>query len=41
MLRVRELCEGGELQPDAEQLASSITRRVLATMNRYMLARGE
>lgn len=41
MLRIRELCEAGELRPDAEQLASSITRRVLATMNRYMLAHGE
>jgi HD domain-containing protein/B12 binding protein len=41
MLRIRELCESGELHPDVEQLASSITRRVLATMNRYMLALGE
>ena len=41
MRRVAELWEMGELDADSEGLASSITRRVLATMNRYLLARGE
>jgi HD-GYP domain-containing protein (c-di-GMP phosphodiesterase class II) len=40
MRRIEELCEAGEIDSDAEQLAQSITRRVLATMSRYMLARG-
>jgi hypothetical protein len=39
MRRIAELRRSGEIDPDAEQLAASITRRVLATMNRYMLAR--
>ena len=41
MSRIGELWEAGEIDADAERLASSITRRVLATMNRYMLAHGE
>lgn len=41
MGRISELRAAGEIDPDAEQLASSITRRVLATMSRYMLARGD
>jgi hypothetical protein len=41
MQHIAELLQAGELEPDVEQLASDITRRVLATMNRYMLARGE
>jgi hypothetical protein len=40
MRRIGELRETGELDIEAEQLAQSITRRVLATMNRYMLAHG-
>ena len=40
MLRVGELREAGELEPETEQRADSITRRVIATMDRYMLARG-
>jgi hypothetical protein len=41
MRRIAELKQGGEIDHDGEQRATSITRRVLATMNRYMLARGE
>jgi hypothetical protein len=41
MGRIAELRAAGDLDGEAEQLASSITRRVLATMNRYMLARGD
>jgi hypothetical protein len=41
MRRVEELCAQGDIDADIEQLASGITRRVLATLNRYMLARGE
>jgi hypothetical protein len=41
MRRIGELRGGGEIDADDERLASSITRRVLATMDRYMLARGE
>jgi hypothetical protein len=41
MRRMGELKQAGEIDADAEQLAAGITRRVLATMNRYMLARGE
>jgi hypothetical protein len=41
MRRIAELKQAGEIDHDAEQRATSITRRVLATMNRYMLARGE
>jgi methanogenic corrinoid protein MtbC1 len=40
MRRIEELRETGEIDLDTEQLAQSINRRVLATMNRYMLARG-
>ncbi len=40
MSRVSELRESGELEPETEQRADSITRRVIATMDRYMLARG-
>jgi HD-GYP domain-containing protein (c-di-GMP phosphodiesterase class II) len=41
MQLVEKLCAQGEIDADTEQLASGITRRVLATLNRYMLARGE
>jgi hypothetical protein len=41
MCRIGELRQAGEIEPDVERLASGITRRVLATMSRYMLARGE
>lgn len=40
MLRVTELREAAELDLETEQRADSITRRVIATMDRYMLARG-
>ncbi|HEX4837858.1 MAG TPA: HD domain-containing phosphohydrolase [Solirubrobacteraceae bacterium] len=40
MRRIEELRQAGEIDLDTEQLAQSITRRVLATVNRYMLARG-
>ncbi len=40
MSRVCELRESGELELETEQRADSITRRVIATMDRYMLARG-
>ncbi len=40
MHRIEELREGGEIDLDTEYRAVSITRRVMATMNRYMLARG-
>ena len=40
MLRVAELCASGELDSETERRADSITRRVIATMDRYMLARG-
>jgi methanogenic corrinoid protein MtbC1 len=35
--RVEELLQSGELDDDGERLAQSITRRVLATLYRYML----
>lgn len=38
MTRIGELWEAGEIDAHTEGLASGITRRVLATMNRYMLA---
>ena len=41
MRRIGELRQANEIEVDTEQLASGITRRVLATMNRYLLARGE
>jgi hypothetical protein len=40
MHRVGELRQVGEVDLDTEQRADSITRRVIATMDRYMLARG-
>jgi hypothetical protein len=40
MRRIAQLREAGEIDPDAHHLAQSINRRVLATMSRYMLARG-
>ncbi|MGA7705809.1 MAG: HD domain-containing phosphohydrolase [Solirubrobacteraceae bacterium] len=40
MHSVSELREAGELDSETEQRADSITRRVIATMDRYMLARG-
>jgi HD domain/B12 binding domain len=40
MRRIEELREAGELDVESEQRADAITRRVMATMNRYMLARG-
>jgi hypothetical protein len=39
MRRVGELREAGEIDLDTEHRADAITRRVMATMNRYMLAR--
>jgi HD-GYP domain-containing protein (c-di-GMP phosphodiesterase class II) len=39
MRRVEELHQGGEIDADAAQRASAITRRVMATMSRYLLAR--
>jgi hypothetical protein len=41
MRRIGQLKQAGEIDAEVEQRATSITRRVLATMNRYMLARGE
>lgn len=41
MRLVEDLCAEGDIDAGTEQLASGITRRVLATLNRYMLARGE
>jgi hypothetical protein len=40
MRRIGELREAGEIDLDTEQRADAISRRVMATMNRYMLARG-
>jgi HD-GYP domain-containing protein (c-di-GMP phosphodiesterase class II) len=40
MRRIAELREAGEIELDTEHRADDITRRVMATMNRYMLARG-
>ena len=40
MRRIEELREAGEIEVEAEHRAVAITRRVTATMNRYMLARG-
>jgi hypothetical protein len=40
MRRIEELRAGGEIDADAAQRASAITRRVMATMSRYLLARG-
>lgn len=41
MRRIAELRKAGEIDAEAEQRANSITRRVLATMSRYMLARSD
>lgn len=41
MRRICELRAAGEVEPEVEQLASGIERRVLATMSRYMLAHSE
>jgi hypothetical protein len=40
MRRIEELRNTGEIDLDASHRADAITRRVMATMNRYMLARG-
>jgi hypothetical protein len=40
MRRIEELREAGEIDLDTEYRTVAITRRVMATMNRYMLARG-
>jgi hypothetical protein len=40
MRHIEQLRESGEIDVPAEQRADAITRRVTATMNRYMLARG-
>ncbi len=40
MRHIEQLREVGEIDLDTEHRASAITRRVMATMNRYMLARG-
>ncbi len=40
MRSIEKLREAGEIDTDTEHRADAITRRVMATMNRYMLARG-
>lgn len=40
MAHIETLHHSGEIDADAAQRASAITRRVMATMNRYLLARG-
>jgi hypothetical protein len=40
MQRIQELREAGEIEVETVHRADAITRRVMATMNRYMLARG-
>jgi HD-GYP domain-containing protein (c-di-GMP phosphodiesterase class II) len=40
MRQIERLREAGEIDLDTEHRADAITRRVMATMNRYMLARG-
>jgi hypothetical protein len=40
MRRIVQLRESGEIELETEHRADAITRRVMATMNRYMLARG-
>jgi HD-GYP domain-containing protein (c-di-GMP phosphodiesterase class II) len=40
MCRIRELRQAEEIDLNTEQRADAITRRVMATMDRYMLARG-
>jgi methanogenic corrinoid protein MtbC1 len=39
MRRISELREAGEIDLETEHRADAITRRVMATMNRYLLAR--
>ncbi len=41
MRRIAELAEHGEIDARAEQLATGISRRILATMHRYMLRGAE
>jgi methylmalonyl-CoA mutase cobalamin-binding subunit len=41
LLRIRELRAAGELDSDRERLAKGITRRVLATLYRYMIGNTE
>jgi len=40
MRRIEELREGGEIDVEVSHRAAAITARVMATMNRYMLAHG-
>jgi hypothetical protein len=40
MRHIEQLRESGEIDLDTEHRAVAITRRVMATMNRYLLARG-
>ncbi len=40
MRQIERLREAGEIDLETEHRADAITRRVMATMNRYMLARG-
>jgi hypothetical protein len=40
MRQIEQLHQSGEIDADCAQRASAITRRVMATMNRYLLARG-
>jgi methanogenic corrinoid protein MtbC1 len=41
LLRIRELRASGEIDADRERLAKGITRRVLATLSRYMIGNAE
>ncbi len=41
LLRIRELRAAGEIDSDRERLAKGITRRVLATLYRYMIGNAE
>jgi methanogenic corrinoid protein MtbC1 len=41
LLRIRELRSAGEIDHDRERLAKGITRRVLATLYRYMVGNAE
>ena len=41
LLRIRELRAAGEIDGDRERLAKGITRRVLATLYRYMIGNAE
>ncbi|HEX3693035.1 MAG TPA: HD domain-containing phosphohydrolase [Solirubrobacteraceae bacterium] len=40
MRQIEALCDGGEIEPDVARRADAITARVMATMSRYLLARG-